>query len=88
MSTVKCFGMELSRHIIAAGLTLTELRRRLAAKHYRVSLNHISDLTRSDRMPTPDFIEALAKVLPLSKDEVRRLHRAAALDKGFDIGGL
>ena len=86
--TMMCFAMELSRHIIARGLTLTALRKKMTARGYSVSLNHLSDVTRSDRMPTPDFINAVGRVLDLPKDEVRRLHRAAALDKGFDIGAL
>lgn len=88
MPPVKCFGMELTQHIIAAGLTLSELRRRMNKINYRVSINHISDITRSERMPTPDFIRAVARVLELDKDTVRRMHRAACLDKGFDIGAL
>jgi hypothetical protein len=83
------FGMEMTKHIIEHGLTLTALRLQLQRDHrYKVSVNQLSDLTRSDRLPTPDFINAFGRCLELSKDQVKRLHRAAAIDKGYDIGGL
>jgi len=83
------FGMEMTKHIIAHGLTLTELRLRLQQGHrYKISINHLSDMTRSERLPTPDFINAFGRCLELSKDEVRRLHRMAVVDKGYDIGGV
>jgi hypothetical protein len=84
----RCFGLEMTRHLVAAQVSLTELRKRLMRRGYQVSLNHVSDISRAERAPTPQFISAFAKVMELPKDDTRRLMRAACLDRGYDIGGL
>jgi len=84
----KFFGLEMTRHLVAQQLSLTELRKKFMRKGYQISLNHISDMSRSDRAPTPQFVVMLVKVLELPKEDARRLHRAACLDRGFDIGGI
>jgi hypothetical protein len=81
------FGRMLTRVLIAGDLNNDDLRRRLAGEGRRVSKQFVGFLCNGRRDPSPRLIEAMAKV-DLTEDWTQRLYRAAAVDRGYEIGAI
>lgn len=82
------FGLELAKCLTARGLTRADLSRMLIRRHTPLSKSYIGMLVANKRPATPSNLIAICAALTLSEFEATRLHRAAALDAGFKIGGL
>ena len=84
----QCFGLEFTKMLVAKQCNVTECARRIRENGGDVSVNHLSDLSRSERGPSPPLINLIGRALRLPRDQIMVLHRAAALDKGYEIGAL
>ena len=74
------FGRALDRVLAEKGLTQTGLAETLGT-----SPAYVSAIARGEKKVSPRRIDDLAARLALDAEEVRRLHRAAALDAGFRL---
>ena len=68
------------------GLTPTGLRHRMELKGKALHISAISHYMTTDRTIAPKLVNRFAQALELDKDQTTRLHRAAALDYGYQIG--
>ena len=74
------FSKELQTILHSLGITKADVARRL-----NCSQMHVGNLVRGTRQATPGLINALSHSLLLSPRHKARLHRAAALDRGFEV---
>lgn len=77
------FSLQFNKARLAKGKTFAEV-----ARGAGVSENHIGDLSRGERRPSPEMLAKISQAMQLEPWERLRLHRAAAIDAGFEIGGL
>jgi hypothetical protein len=82
---MKLLARELSQLMIAKATSPARLARRGRLKN---SEDYLYKILRGERIPPPTTIETIADYLQLPAERRRRLHRAAALDKGYRIGRL
>lgn len=80
MARKNYFAEELQRLLDELGITKADVSRRL-----NCSQMHVGNLIRGTRYATPQLINSLAHNLLLSPRHRARLHRAAALDRGFEL---
>lgn len=73
-------GSALDELLKKRGLTQTQ-----TAQAVGNSQAYVNQIVTGARRASPEWLELIAKVLDLSDDEKRRLHRAAARDYGFRI---
>lgn len=74
------FAQELQQILDSLGISKADVSRRL-----NCSQMHVGNLVRGTRHATPELINALSHSLLLSPRHRLRLHRAAALDRGFQL---
>lgn len=82
------FGLELSKCLTARTITAADLARVMARRKTPLSKQYIGFLVHNKRQVAPVTLDAIARALALTEPEEMRLHRAAAIDAGFKIGGL
>ena len=82
------FGLELAKCLTARSITRADLSRILIRRATPLSKSYVGMLVNNKRPATPDNLERICAALQLSEFEQLRLHRAAALDAGFKIGGM
>lgn len=61
------------------------MRQSDAVRALDVSKAYISAIANGRKAVSPERIDTMSKALGFSEAEVRRLHRAAALDAGFKL---
>lgn len=81
------FGLELNKFLVSRNYIEMDLVRAMNRLGYPVSRQMISLLVRNERGATPEMCDKLAQGLKLDRTERERLHRAAAIDAGYQIGG-
>lgn len=82
------FGLEFAKCLSARSLTPADLARMLARRRTPLSKSYLGYLLHNKRQVTPSTLDNIVATLAVGEDEAVRLHRAAALDAGFKIGGL
>jgi hypothetical protein len=82
------FGLELQKFLVAASHTESDLVRMLERMGRKVSKQYVNMVVRNQRSCSPEMIEDIGMALNLSIDQRVFLHRAAALDAGYKIGGM
>lgn len=82
------FGLELAKCLTARSLTRADLSRMLTRRRTPLSKSYVGMLVNNRRPATPSNLEAICGALQVTEVEMIRLHRAAAIDAGFKIGGL
>jgi len=66
-------------------LVLSALARAMTKKGYRVHVSHVSRVFHGERPPTKEFVDAVAKVLGMSRSEANRLiEQAVEATKEFN----
>lgn len=82
MGDRKCFALALNKVRIARGLNNAELARSIG-----VSAVHVGDMLQGSRQPSVEMLERICEGLRLEAWQQVELHRAAATDQGYRVGG-
>jgi hypothetical protein len=82
------FGRLLTRVLVARDINNDDLRRRLVANGRKISKQFVGQLCIGVKNPPIGLIGDIGHVLDLPDDWVKRLWRAAAVDKGYEIGAI
>lgn len=80
------FGAIYQAHMKRCDITPSGLSHRLDLAGHRLHVTAIAHYMSEDRVPSPDRINWFAQALDLDETQTTELHRAAALDYGFEIG--
>ena len=83
-----CFPLEFQKALVSRESDYARLSRRMTQRGYRLSRQFIAAVGIGDKRVPAEQLVRICEVLGLDEAERRRLHRAAAMDYGFDIGGL
>lgn len=82
------FGLEFSKCMVARSLSASDLERMLSRARRPLTKQFLGMLMHNKRNATPDTLDSISRALVLSEADEQRLHRAAAIDAGFKIGGM
>ena len=82
------FPVEFQKILIAKQSDYSRLARAMGKRGYRVTKQFIGMLGMGQRRVPVQQLKRFCEVLECTEEERRRLHRAACLDMGFEIGGL
>ena len=83
-----CFPLEFQKALISREQDYARLSRTMGKRGYRLSKQFIGAIGLGTRGVPSNQLRKICEVLGLDEVERQRLHRAAALDHGFEIGGL
>ena len=83
-----CFPLEFQKALISRESDYARLSRSMSKRGYRLSKQFIGAIGLGTRRVPAIQLRKICETLGLDELERRRLHRAAALDYGFDIGGI
>ena len=83
-----CFPLEFQKAVVSRESDYARLSRSMGKRGYRLSKQFIGAVGLGTRRVPAEQLRKMCEVLGLDEMERRRLHRAAAMDYGFDIGGL
>ena len=83
-----CFPLEFQKVLISRESDYARLSRTMSKRGYRLSKQFIGAMGIGTRRVPPEQLRKMCEVLQLDELERLRLNRAAAMDYGFEIGGL
>ena len=83
-----CFSIEVQKALISRETDQTNLARTMTKRGYRVSKQFIGAIANGDRRVPAEQLRRMCEVLQLDEAERHKLHLAAALDYGFELGSL
>ena len=83
-----CFPIEFAKALVSRETDQANLQRTMAKRGYRVSKQFIGALANGDRRVPAEQLRRMCEVLQLDENERLRLHRAAAIDYGFELGAI
>jgi hypothetical protein len=78
----------LTRVLVARDLNNDDLRRQLGVNGRKLSKQFVGMLCNGVKNPPIGLIEDIGRALDLPDDWITRLWRAAAIDKGYQIGAI
>lgn len=82
------FSRLLQRILRARELNNTDLRDRLEVRGKPFTKQFVCMLCNGQRDPPAELIALVADALDLTEEWALKLHRAAAIDQGYAIGGV
>lgn len=82
------FPLEFQKALIGRGTDCAALGRDMHRRGYRISRQFLHYLATGQRKVSGEQLRRICETLHLDEVEKLRLHRAAALDYGFEIGGM
>ena len=82
------FPLEFQKVLVSRESDYTRLAKMMARRGYRVSKQFIGMLALGKRRVPAEQLKRFCEVLELSEVERRRLHVAACMDQGFEVGPL
>ncbi len=88
MERKHCFPLEFQKALISRETDYTRLSLAMGKRGYRLSKQFIGAMALGDRRVPSGQLKRICEVLQLDEVERLRLHRAAAMDYGFELGGL
>jgi hypothetical protein len=88
MNSRAVFPLEFQKLLVLKGTNNAYLQKAMAKRGYRVSKQFIGHMANGHRRVPVQQLRRMCETLACSEDEARRLHRAACIDMGFDIGDL
>lgn len=88
MSSRCYFPLEFQKVLIGKETDYRRLSNSMAKRGYRLSFQYIAAAAIGTERMTPFQLRRICETLQLDERERRRLHKAAALDYGFELGVL
>ena len=88
MNSRALFPLEFQKILVLKGTNNAYLQKAMARRGYRVTKQFIGLLANGHRRVPAQQLNRMCETLGCSRDEARRLHRAACIDAGFDIGPI
>lgn len=82
------FPLEFQKVMVVKETDYTRLSKAMARRGYRLSKQFIGAMALGHRKVPSGQLIRMCEVLELDETERRRLHKAACLDQGFDVGPL
>lgn len=82
------FPLEFQKALTARQSNYNHLAKAMQRRGYRASKQFIGMLGLGQRRVPPEQLKRMCEALQLTEVEKLRLHRAACLDMGFEIGSL
>ena len=82
------FPLEFQKVLIVRGLDYRRLSAAMAKRGYRLSFQFIGQLALGTSRVPSEQLKRICETLGLDEVERLRLHKAAAIDHGFELGGL
>ena len=82
------FPIEFTKALISRETDQANLARNMAKRGYRISKQFIGFVANGDRRVPAEQLRRMCEVLQLDEVERLRLHKAAALDYGFELGAI
>jgi len=82
------FPLEFQKALISRESDYARLSRSMGKRGYRLSKQFIGAMGLGTRKVPAEQLKKICEVLGLDEQERQRLHKAAALDYGFEIGAL
>jgi hypothetical protein len=82
------FPLEFQKVLVSRETDYARLSRSMAKRGYQLSKQFIGAIGTGSKKVPSEQLKRICETLRLDEQERRRLHRAAAIDHGFDVGGL
>ena len=82
------FPVEFQKALIAKETDQASLVRAMERKGHRITKQFLNDLARGQKRVPGFQLQKICETLQLDEFERRRLHWAAALDAGFQLGPI
>lgn len=82
------FGREVTKCLISLEANNRELWKALREGGEPCSTKYIDMVIAGQRHPRVELVDAICACLGLTADRRHRMHRAAAIDAGYQIGAL
>jgi len=82
------FPLEFQKVLIGRQTDYARLSRAMSRRGNRLSKQFIGAIGLGTKRVPAEQLRKICSALELDETERQRLHRAAAMDYGFDIGGL
>jgi len=83
-----CFPLEFQKALVARQMDYARTARAMNKRGYPVSKQYIGMLGGGQRNAPPEQVRRICEVLGLADDERKQLHKAAAIDVGYELGPL
>jgi hypothetical protein len=83
-----CFPVEFQKALISRETDQTNLARAMTKRGYRISKQFMSFMANGDRRVPAEQLRRMCEVLQLDEVERLKLHKAAAIDYGFELGAI
>lgn len=83
-----CFPLEFAKALISKETDGTNLAKAMTKRGYRISKQFIGFMANGDRRVPAEQLKRMCEVLQLDHIERLKLHRAAAIDYGFELGSI
>lgn len=83
-----CFPIEFQKALISRETDAANLTKEMVKRGYRVSKQFMSFMATGARRVPAEQLRRICEVLKLDEAERRILHRAAAIDYGFELGSI
>ena len=84
----RCFPLEFQKALISRESDYTRLAKGMTRRGYRISKQFIGFIALGYRRVPAHQLVRICETLGLDEGERLKLHRAAALDYGFQIGAI
>jgi hypothetical protein len=88
MNSRALFPLEFQKLLVIKGTNNAHLQKAMARRGYRVTKQFIGLLANGYRRVPAQQLKRMCETLSCTREEAQRLHRAACIDMGFDIGGI
>ena len=80
------FPIEFQKALISRETDATNLARDMTKRGYRISKQFLCFMAAGDRRVPSEQLRRICEVLQLDEAERMKLHKAAAIDYGFELG--
>ena len=83
-----CFPLELQKLLVSRELDQKRLTLNMHRRGYRISKQFISLIMCGGRPCPPGQVQRISETLQCDDQERLKLHKAAAIDYGYEVGPL
>lgn len=82
------FPVEFQKALVAKECDQAMLQRSMAKRGHRITKQFLNMMAQGKRRVPGHQLQKISEALGLDEVARRRLHRAAAMDAGYDVGGV